>query len=289
MRSLPRCQLSDSIRLQRQRDPHLNEHRAGQPSRRRSSPALAQSANPHRDRHTLGPHLPRLLALGASPTSASAHRTAVMPTSEKPAPLLELSRIGRTGHVRKCKLDDAAASRALCGHGDTQLSQANIASMMLTAELVGTTRVKRRPALPRSEAYSQFGTFLPSQLHKHDHIEHLPRMRRIAGWQDHFDNQQSAARIHCLANMAKDRQTPIFAPVVDDMREDVGIRTGRYACKEIAGLYRHPLAHTRCFEQCRCIASRRAVCLTGCRVSPDDKQARPPASCRSRLPRRQWF
>ena len=62
MRSLPRCQLS-SIRLQRQRDPHLNEHRAGQPvRRRRSSPALAQSANPHRDRHTLGPHLPRLRA-----------------------------------------------------------------------------------------------------------------------------------------------------------------------------------------------------------------------------------
>ena len=62
MRSLPRCQLS-SIRLQRQRDPHLNEHRAGQPvRRRRSSPALAQSANPHRDRRTLGPHLPRLRA-----------------------------------------------------------------------------------------------------------------------------------------------------------------------------------------------------------------------------------
>ena len=132
-----------------------NEHRAGQPvRRRRSSPALAQSANPHRDRHTLGPHLPRLRAW-ALLRRRPAHTAP--PSCRRPRNLHrppDSSRIGRTGHVRKCKLDDAAASRALCGHGDTQLSQANIASMMLTAELVGTTRVKRRPALPRSEAYS---------------------------------------------------------------------------------------------------------------------------------------
>jgi hypothetical protein len=94
---------------------------------------------------------------------------------------------------------------------------------------------------------------LPSQLHKHHHIEHFPRMGRIAGWQYHFDDQQSTSGVHRLADMAENRQALIFAPVMDNVREYVSIRTGGDACEEIAGLNRHPIAHALGIKQRRCI------------------------------------
>src|SRR5258705_1882232 len=51
-----------------------------------------------------------------------------------------------------------------------------------------------------------FCTFLASHLHKHRDIEYFPRMRRVAGGQHHFDDQQAASRIHRLADMAEDRK-----------------------------------------------------------------------------------
>ena len=108
MSSLPKCQPS-SIRLQRQRDPHLTAHRAGQPVRRRSSPAPAQSANPHRDQRTLGPHLPRLRAW-ALLRRRPAH--AAPPSCRRPRNLHQLGHARCTARSLPCNPDSDVFSQS---------------------------------------------------------------------------------------------------------------------------------------------------------------------------------
>jgi len=115
------------------------------------------------------------------------------------------------------------------------------ASTMLAADLVGTTCVSRKPALLRSDAYSDAVRSRPPQLYQHHHIEHFSRMRDVAGRQHHLDNQQATGWVHRLADMAKDRQTPILVPIVDDVRENVSIASTGDACEEVASFYRYPI------------------------------------------------
>ena len=42
-------------------------------------------------------------------------------------------------------------------------------------------------------------------------------MCRIAEWQHHFDDNQSPSGVHRLADVAKDRKTLVFTPIMDDM------------------------------------------------------------------------
>jgi hypothetical protein len=48
-------------------------------------------------------------------------------------------------------------------------------------------------------------------------------MQRIAIWQHHLDNQQSTAGIHRSSTVTEDRQALLFAPIMDDVREKIGI------------------------------------------------------------------
>src|SRR5262249_49926535 len=57
-------------------------------------------------------------------------------------------------------------------------------------------------------------------------------MQRVAFWQHHFHYQQTAIRFDCLADMAKDRETLILVPVMDDVRKDVSIPTRGYGLKK---------------------------------------------------------
>ena len=122
---------------------------------------------------------------------------------------------------------------------------------------------------------------LPSQLHKHDHIEHLPGCGASPGGRtiSTISNRcpHSLPREHGQGSSA-----PIFAPVVDDMREDLGIRTGRYAVKKSPDLFvtrsRSTVARAMsAYFFTTCGLSNRLPCV------PDEKQVRPPASCRRAL------
>src|ERR1044072_1282643 len=48
-------------------------------------------------------------------------------------------------------------------------------------------------------------------------------MRGVTGWKHHLDDQQSAAEFHRTATVTENCQTLVFAPIVDDMRQQVGI------------------------------------------------------------------
>jgi hypothetical protein len=69
-------------------------------------------------------------------------------------------------------------------------------------------------------------SFLPPQLYKHYDIEHFSWMRRVAGWQHHFDEKQMTNRVHSLAHKAKDRKALIFVPVMDDVRKNISVCPG---------------------------------------------------------------
>ncbi len=78
-------------------------------------------------------------------------------------------------------------------------------------------------------------------------------MRRIAGWQHHFNDQQTTGWLHRLADMAKDRKALVFVPVMEDVRKDVSIRPVGDTFEEIAGLDRHPIAYAFGVKQSRCV------------------------------------
>ena len=89
---------------------------------------------------------------------------------------------------------------------------------MLTADSVGTTRATRNPALPSSTRYPASARCCP--LHgKHDDVEHLARVRRVAGRHCDLDDWQSAAGLHRTPTVAEDGQPLVFSPIVDDVGE----------------------------------------------------------------------
>ena len=109
------------------------------------------------------------------------------------------------------------------GDSEETTIQARLASMTLTGESVGTTRVRCRPRLAEQLPVFLFRPLLPSRPDEHHHVEHLAWVRRIAGRKHHLDNQEPAARIHRLPTVAQDQEALVFAPIVDDVRENVGI------------------------------------------------------------------
>src|SRR5262249_55870249 len=52
--------------------------------------------------------------------------------------------------------------------------------------------------------------------------------------------------------MSKDREALIFVPVMNDVRQHVGIPAGRCRFEEITGLDRHTIADAFCLEQWGC-------------------------------------
>src|SRR4051812_10406472 len=80
---------------------------------------------------------------------------------------------------------------------------AGTASTTVTAEAVGTMRVRRKPAVASRAAYS--ASVVPDRrgMSAH-HIEHLARVRRVTGRQNHFDEEEPALRRDRFPAMAKD-------------------------------------------------------------------------------------
>src|ERR1700754_2020114 len=75
-------------------------------------------------------------------------------------------------------------------------------------------------------------------------------MWRVAVGQDRLDDQQLAVRFHDPAAMTEDREALLLAPVVNDVRKDVSVATGRSRLEEISGLDAHTIHHAFGFEQC---------------------------------------
>ena len=103
--------------------------------------------------------------------------------------------------------------------------------------------------MPSSSPIFLFRPLLSSGPDEHHHIEHLAWVRSIASRKHHFDNQQSAARIHRTSTVAQDRKALFFAPVMDDMREKIGIPAVWNALEEIPALYRDAIRKTSRLNQ----------------------------------------
>ena len=63
---------------------------------------------------------------------------------------------------------------------------------MLTTDVVGTTRRRRKPALREELRIFGFGALLPSWEDQHHEVLQLALVRRIAFGQDGLDDQQPA-------------------------------------------------------------------------------------------------
>ena len=104
--------------------------------------------------------------------------------------------------------------------------------------LGGYNPVQAETGLTEERAVFGFCAFLASREHQHDDVLHLALMRGIARRQDRLDNQEAAIWWHDFAAVTEDGQTLLFAPVVNDVREQIGVASGGHSLKEIALLDR---------------------------------------------------
>ena len=68
-----------------------------------------------------------------------------------------------------------------------------------------------------------FRALLTADQYQHHHIQYFPWMWNVTGGQDHLDDQQSAIRLHGFATMTENCQALVIVPIVQDVRQDVGI------------------------------------------------------------------
>jgi hypothetical protein len=79
---------------------------------------------------------------------------------------------------------------------------------------------------------------LPSGPDEHHHVKQLAWVRRIANRKHNLDNQQSGVRIHRSTIVGEDREALLFAPVMYDVREKVGMAAAWNTVEEAARLDR---------------------------------------------------
>jgi len=99
---------------------------------------------------------------------------------------------------------------------------------------------RHHPRKPESCFIEQFAIlrlrpFLSPCQDQHSDVEPLPMVRSVAGRKHHLDDQQSAARLHRAAAVAKDGHALPFTPVVDDMGEQISVAAGGHVFEETAG------------------------------------------------------
>src|SRR5262249_6602036 len=73
---------------------------------------------------------------------------------------------------------------------------------------------------------------------EHDDVEDFAEVGSVARRQDELHDQERAAFLHRVATVAENREALLLGPVVDDMREDVGVAAGRNALEEVPRLDR---------------------------------------------------
>ena len=117
------------------------------------------------------------------------------------------------------------------------------------------------------------GAFLAAGDRQHHHVDQLAEVRRIALRQHELDDEKLGARLHGLAAVAKNRQTLIFVPVVDDVRQDIRVAAGGHAARRSFRARSRPGFPLRWRGAGPALPSRRAGGRTGSlrlRVSGED-------------------
>ena len=80
-------------------------------------------------------------------------------------------------------------------------------------------------------------------------------MRDVAGRQDHFDDQQPAARFHRLPAIDEDRDAIVLVPVMDDVRQQVRITSCWNVLEEIDGFDGEAIGEAARFDQRGCFTN----------------------------------
>src|ERR1700677_1772328 len=84
---------------------------------------------------------------------------------------------------------------------------------------------------------------------KHYHIQYFARVRNISWREDHLNNQQPSIRLHGFATTAENCQALLIGPIMQDMRQDVGVAASGHRLEEISSLDGHTIHNTIRFEQ----------------------------------------
>src|SRR5262245_57876481 len=79
-------------------------------------------------------------------------------------------------------------------------------------------------------------------------------MRLIASRQDHLDNQQATAGFHGGPAVTENRETLWLTPIVNDVREQIGVASTGNLVKKTARLDRDAVRHPSCLKECGSIA-----------------------------------
>src|ERR671913_2589147 len=109
---------------------------------------------------------------------------------------------------------------------------------MLALVVVGITRVIVNPARASKDSNSRAVRSAPP-VNVIIIMSALPKPGGVALAQHQFDDEQSARGGHRGATVTEDSETVVFTPVVDDVREDVGVRPRRHGLERAARLNRH--------------------------------------------------
>src|SRR5579864_1159275 len=93
-------------------------------------------------------------------------------------------------------------------------------------------------------------TFLATAHHQHFEIrvEHAQRQVRVGG-DTPLDNEQSGMRCKRRTADPEYCQAPLVAPIMEDVAQDVGVRTWRDGLEETPSNYAAPIADTGAREQ----------------------------------------
>src|SRR5664279_942604 len=94
-----------------------------------------------------------------------------------------------------------------------------------------------------------FRTLLTAYQNQHHHVQYFAWVWSVTGRQDHIDDQQSAIGLHGFATMTENCQALLIAPIVHDMRQDVGVAAGGHCLEEISSLDGYTIHNTIGFEQ----------------------------------------
>ena len=114
---------------------------------------------------------------------------------------------------------------------------------MLTSEAVGNTRVIFSPAAASNVPVLGGGPLFTAGDRQHHHVNDLAEVRRVALRQHELDDQQLGAPLHRFAAVAENRQALILVPIVNDVRQDVGVPARRNAVEEAPVLDRDSAFH----------------------------------------------
>ena len=124
---------------------------------------------------------------------------------------------------------------------------------MLTADSVGTTRVDEN-GLCRAACRTPVPSALALLVRPASSCREFSLRGAHCQPEDHLDNQQATAGFHGATTVTEDREALCLAPIVNDVREQIGVASAGNMLKETAGLDHDPVFHSAGLDQRRCVA-----------------------------------